>query len=232
MTTDEGGMRLPHDATSGQSVASVACAAQTAYGANDGGLTMTNMPSALGPDNFGEAMTKLRDKWGWMVGIGIALVLCGMLALGNMMLATFAVVLFAGWMMIISGVIEIIHGFQMKTTWGKFFLEVLVGLLYVVAGVFTLMAPPAAAAVLTLIAGAAFAASGIVRIVMAFQMQSGTPWIWVALSGAITTLLGALVLAQWPYSGLYILGLFFGVDLVFAGFGWIGVGLALRNKAA
>lgn len=192
---------------------------------------MTNMPSALGPENFGEAMTKLRDKWGWMVGIGIALVLCGMLALGNMMLATFAVVLFAGWMMIISGVIEIIHGFQMKTTWGKFFLEILVGLLYVVAGVFTLMAPPAAAAVLTLIAGAAFAASGIVRIVMAFQMQSGTPWIWVALSGAITTLLGALVLAQWPYSGLYILGLFFGVDLVFAGFGWIGLGLALRNKA-
>jgi len=192
---------------------------------------MTNIQGALGPDNFGEAMTKLRDKWGWMVGIGIALVICGMLALGNMMLATFAVVLFAGWMMIISGVIEIIHGFQMKT-WGKFFLEVLVGLLYVVAGVFTLMAPPAAAAVLTLIAGAAFAASGIVRIVMAFQMQSGSPWIWVALSGAITTLLGALVLAQWPYSGLYILGLFFGVDLVFAGFGWIGVGLALRNKAA
>ncbi|MCZ8096409.1 MAG: DUF308 domain-containing protein, partial [Burkholderiales bacterium] len=89
---------------------------------------------------------------------------------------------------------------------------------------------PAAAALLTLIAGAAFAASGIVRIVMAFQMQSGTPWIWVALSGAITTLLGALVLAQWPYSGLYVLGLFFGVDLVFAGIGWIGVGLALRNK--
>ena len=52
----------------------------------------------------------------------------------------------------------------------------------------------------------------------------------VADTGAITTLLGALVLAQWPYSGLYVLGLFFGVDLVFAGIGWIGVGLALRNK--
>jgi uncharacterized membrane protein HdeD (DUF308 family) len=132
-------------------------------------------------------------------------------------------------MMIVSGIVEIVHGFRMQT-WGKFFLEVLVGVLYVVAGVFVLMAPPAAAAVLTLIAGAAFAASGIVRIVMAFQMQSGTPWIWVALSGAITTLLGALVLAQWPYSGLYVLGLFFGVDLVFAGIGWIGVGLALRSK--
>jgi uncharacterized membrane protein HdeD (DUF308 family) len=190
---------------------------------------MTNITGSLGPENFGEAMAKLRDKWGWIVGIGVALLVCGLLALGNMVLATFAVVVFAGWMMIVSGVIEIVHGFRMKT-WGKFFLEVLVGVLYVVAGVFVLMAPPAAAAVLTLIAGAAFAASGIVRIVMAFQMQSGTPWIWVALSGAITTLLGALVLAQWPYSGLYVLGLFFGVDLVFAGIGWIGVGLALRSK--
>lgn len=190
---------------------------------------MTNVTGSLGPENFGEAMAKLRDKWGWIVGIGVALLVCGLLALGNMVLATFAVVVFAGWMMIISGVIEIVHGFRMQT-WGKFFLEVLVGVLYVVAGVFVLMAPPAAAAVLTLIAGAAFAASGIVRIIMAFQMQSGTPWIWVALSGAVTTLLGALVLAQWPYSGLYVLGLFFGVDLVFAGIGWIGVGLALRSK--
>jgi uncharacterized membrane protein HdeD (DUF308 family) len=190
---------------------------------------MTNITGSLGPENFGEAMAKLRDKWGWIVGIGVALLVCGLLALGNMVLATFAVVVFAGWMMIVSGIIEIVHGFRMQT-WGKFFLEVLVGVLYVVAGVFVLMAPPAAAAVLTLIAGAAFAASGIVRIVMAFQMQSGTPWIWVALSGAITTLLGALVLAQWPYSGLYVLGLFFGVDLVFAGIGWIGVGLALRSK--
>lgn len=192
---------------------------------------MTNITGSLGPENFGAAMDKLRDKWGWIVGIGVALLACGLLALGNMVMATFAVVVFAGWMMIVSGVIEIIHGFQMKT-WGKFFLEVLVGILYVVAGVFTLMAPPAAAAVLTLIAGAAFAASGIVRVIMAFQMQSGTPWIWVALSGVITTLLGAMVLTQWPYSGLYVLGLFFGVDLVFAGVGWIGVGLALRSKAA
>jgi uncharacterized membrane protein HdeD (DUF308 family) len=192
---------------------------------------MTNITGSLGPENFGAAMDKLRDKWGWIVGIGVALLACGLLALGNMVMATFAVVVFAGWMMIVSGVIEIIHGFRMKT-WGKFFLEVLVGILYVVAGVFTLMAPPAAAAVLTLIAGAAFAASGIVRVIMAFQMQSGTPWIWVALSGVITTLLGAMVLAQWPYSGLYVLGLFFGVDLVFAGVGWIGVGLALRSKAA
>lgn len=192
---------------------------------------MSQGTGVLSPDNLGEIRTALRDKWGWIVAIGVLLILCGLAALGNMLLATFAVVVFAGAMMIVSGVIEIVHGFQMKT-WGKFFLEVLVGVLYVVAGVFTLLAPPAAAAVLTLIAGAALAASGIVRIILAFQMQSGTPWIWVALSGLVTTLLGGLVLAQWPYSGLFVLGLFFGIDLVFAGVGWLTLGLALRRAAA
>ena len=66
--------------------------------------------------------------------------------------------------------------------------------------------------------------------VVAFQMQTGTPWIWVAISGVVTTLLGVMVLAQWPYSGLFVIGLFFGVDLVFAGAGWVGFGLALRNR--
>ncbi|MHB2166031.1 HdeD family acid-resistance protein [Alsobacter sp. R-9] len=190
---------------------------------------MSNMVGGLRPENVTEAVTVLRDKWGWIVAIGVLLTLCGLAALGNMMLATFTVVIFAGVMMIVSGIIEVIHGFQIKS-WGKFILEVLIGLLYIVAGIFTVTATPAAAVVMTLVIGAALAASGIMRIILAFQMQTGTPWIWVAISGVVTTLLGVMVLAQWPYSGLFVIGLFFGVDLVFAGAGWIGFGLALRNR--
>jgi uncharacterized membrane protein HdeD (DUF308 family) len=51
----------------------------------------------------------------------------------------------------------------------------------------------------------------------------------VALSGAITLLLGLLILARWPVSSLYILGLFLGIDLVMAGAGWIGIGFGLRR---
>jgi uncharacterized membrane protein HdeD (DUF308 family) len=61
-------------------------------------------------------------------------------------------------------------------------------------------------------------------------MKQGTPWLWVAFSGVITLLLGLVILAHWPVSGLYILGLFLGVDLIFAGMSWIGVGLGLRSR--
>jgi uncharacterized membrane protein HdeD (DUF308 family) len=36
-----------------------------------------------------------------------------------------------------------------------------------------------------------------------------------------------VILAHWPVSGLYILGLFLGIDLVLAGASWIGIGLGL-----
>ncbi len=84
---------------------------------------------------------------------------------------------------------------------------------------------------LTLILGASLVASGIMRIILAFSMKRETPWIWVALSGVITVLLGALILARWPVSSLYILGLFLGIDLIMAGAGWIGIGLGLHRGA-
>jgi len=92
--------------------------------------------------------------------------------------------------------------------------------------------PLLAAALLTLVLGASLVASGIMRIILAFSMKRETPWIWVALSGMITLLLGLLILAHWPINSVYILGLFLGIDLIFAGAGWIGIGLGLRRGQA
>jgi uncharacterized membrane protein HdeD (DUF308 family) len=66
---------------------------------------------------------------------------------------------------------------------------------------------------------------------MAFYMRQEMPWAWVAISGVITILIGLIILNQWPVSSLYVLGLFLGIDLVFAGAGWIGLGLGLRRTA-
>jgi uncharacterized membrane protein HdeD (DUF308 family) len=67
------------------------------------------------------------------------------------------------------------------------------------------------------------------RIVLAFNFKEEMPWIWVAASGVITFLLGLIILAHWPVSGLYILGLFLGIDLIIVGVGWIGIGLGLKR---
>ena len=170
----------------------------------------------------------LRAKSGWIIALGIVYVIAGFVALGSVVFATVVTVFVVGIMMLIAGAAEVINAFQIKT-WGKFLLWLLLGVLYIVAGFVTFENPLLAAALLTLLLGFSLVASGIMRIVLAFSMKEGTPWLWVALSGMITLLLGLVILAHWPVSSLYILGLFLGIDLIIAGASWIGVGFGLRR---
>lgn len=189
---------------------------------------MTSASDISMTSNSEHGIAPLRAKWGWIVALGLVYLLTGLIALGSVMTATVASVLVVGAMMIIAGVAEVINAFQVKG-WGKFLLWILLGALYIIAGFVTFENPLLAAALLTLMLGAALVASGIMRIILAFGMKQETPWIWVALSGAITLLLGVIILAHWPVSSLFVLGLFLGIDLVMAGAGWIGIGLSLRR---
>jgi uncharacterized membrane protein HdeD (DUF308 family) len=184
------------------------------------------------PRSFADAsgLEPLRAKSGWIIALGVVYVITGIIALGSVVLATAATVFVVGIMMVIAGVAEVINAFQIKT-WGRFLLWLLLGALYIVAGLITFENPLLAAAILTLFLGIALIASGVMRIVLAFSMQAVMPWIWVLLSGVITLLLGLVIVAHWPVSSLYILGLFLGIDLVLAGASWIGIGLGLKRHA-
>ena len=172
----------------------------------------------------------LRAKSGWIIALGVVYVLAGLIALGSVVFATKVTVFVVGIMMLISGIAEVINAFQIKS-WGKFLLWLLLGVLYIVAGFITFENPLLAAAVLTLFLGFVLIASGVMRIVLAFSMQAGMPWMWVVLSGVITLLLGLIIVAHWPVSSLYVLGVFLGVDLLIAGIGWIGIGSGLKRLA-
>ena len=169
----------------------------------------------------------LRAKWGWIAALGAVYMIAGFVALGSVVTATVVSVFVVGIMMLVAGVAEVLNAFQVKT-WGNFVLWVLLGALYIIAGFVTLENPVLAAAVLTLVLSIALIASGVTRIILAFSMKEGV--ILIVLSGVITLVLGIVILAHWPVSSLYILGLFLGVDLLFAGAGWIGLGLGLRRR--
>jgi uncharacterized membrane protein HdeD (DUF308 family) len=173
-------------------------------------------------------MAPLRAGSGWIIALGVVYVIAGFIALGSVVMATVASVFVVGVMMIIAGVAEVFNAFQIKS-WGKFLVWALLGVLYIIAGFFAFENPLLAAAVLTLVLGASLVASGLVRIFLAFSMKRESPWIWVALSGVITLLLGGIILAHWPVSSVYTLGIFLGIDLIFAGASWIGLGFGLRR---
>jgi uncharacterized membrane protein HdeD (DUF308 family) len=192
---------------------------------------MTSASDTSQPLGLGSGIAALHAKWGWIVALGVVYLIAGFVALGSVMMATVASVIVVGAMMIVAGAVEIIGAFQMKS-WGKFLIWALLGVLYVIAGFLTFENPLFAAVLLTLFLGASLIASGAVRLFLAFSMKRESPWVWVALSGAITLLLGLLIVARWPVNSVYILGLFLGIDLIMAGTGWISLGFALKRRGA
>ncbi|MBR1204387.1 MULTISPECIES: HdeD family acid-resistance protein [unclassified Bradyrhizobium] len=193
-------------------------------------MSTASSSPATPPHSLGSGLANLRAKWGWIVALGVIYLIAGVLAFGSVFFATVVSVLFVGAMMIVAGVAEIINAFQFKT-WGKFLFWLLLGALYVVAGFITFENPLLAAATLTLFLGIALVVSGIVRIFLAFGMNSAAPWGMVAISGLITLVLGVMILARWPVSSLYVLGIFLSVDLICAGVSWISMGMALKQRA-
>ncbi|WP_294538077.1 DUF308 domain-containing protein [uncultured Rhodoblastus sp.] len=180
-----------------------------------------------GPHSLGRAVEKLRSRWGWLVAYGALCVLFGVLALGLVEASSLAVVFLIALMLVVAGGAEILLGFNSRD-WPSFFLWLISGLFYLVFGAFALARPEVAAAVLTAVVGVGFLVAGLARIWLGFMLPAG-PKAFVVLAGAVTTLLGVLILAGWPGNTMIILGTLFGVDLVFYGSSWIALGLRLRR---
>ncbi len=187
---------------------------------------MATMPAS---HSLGSALATLRPKWGWCVTLGIALMVCGVIALLSLIVATAVTVIWVGAMMVIGGVIEIVHGFQMKG-WGRSILWVVTGGLYVIGGVFAILNPLLASVVLTLILAIALIIAGIMRIVLGLHLKGAGHSGLIMLSGALTLLFGLIILVHWPLSSLYALGIILGVDLIQAGAGWLNLGLLLKRS--
>ncbi|TMJ32697.1 MAG: HdeD family acid-resistance protein [Alphaproteobacteria bacterium] len=181
-----------------------------------------------GPHSLGSGVRALRPKWGWIVGFGVFSLIAGVIALGSTVIATASAVYIVGFMMLFAGAAEIVAAFNAKD-WGHRLLWLLLGALYVFAGFICLQNPFEAATILTLLLGIALIVGGLVRIFLATQMKHGTPWGWVVFSGILSFLLGLIIVAQWPVSSFFVLGIFLGIDLIFIGSGWITIGLALKK---
>jgi len=162
------------------------------------------------------------------LGLGICLIVLGTIALGSSVLATMATVVLIGWLLIIGGVLEGVHAFWRERGWGGFFIDLLTGILYVVVG-FMMVANPAEAAVTLTLAIVLFLMfGGIFRVIVALMLRF-PHWGWLVLHGAVNLLLGIAIWRQWPLSGLWVIGLFVGLDLIFNGWSLVMLGLSAKK---
>lgn len=184
--------------------------------------TTPPMPHLHADDHVG-----LRREWVWFLILGIALVVMGMMAIGSAFVATLATVTVLGVLLLAAGIVQVVSSFW-SPRWGGLFVHLLIGLLYAVTGFLVLECPVSAAAALTMLMAAFFIVGGLFRIAGALMVRFHG-WAWDLLNGAITLLLGVIIWRNFPEATFWVIGVFVGVEMIFAGWTWIMFSLLAKN---
>ena len=162
-----------------------------------------------------------RRRTGWDLVLGALLVIGGLVILGHAVWATAVSVLFLGWVLLLVGVVGLVGAF-FRIGKGGFWVSALSGGLLLVLGGVCLRNPEVAAVTLTLVAGALFLATGIVRLAASAQEPE---YRWpLLIAGVVSTLLGLMVLFNLVSASYVLLGVILGIETLFDGIAMMLVG--------
>jgi uncharacterized membrane protein HdeD (DUF308 family) len=170
----------------------------------------------------------LVHNWGWLLAQGILLVVLGTVGLGLSFLLTLATVFIFGVFLVIGGGVQIFQTFKCRG-WGSIMWHALIAVLYVLAGLSVMANPLAASTLFTLLLAGALVGIGAMRLIMAFQVRGVRNWGWTLIGGIAAMVLGFMILAQWPVSGFWMIGLFVAIEMIFSGWSYIIIALGARQ---
>ncbi|HEY1381135.1 MAG TPA: HdeD family acid-resistance protein [Gemmataceae bacterium] len=169
----------------------------------------------------------LRRNWVWFLLLGIALIVLGLIAIGSATMATVATMLFFGWLLLFGGILQIVHAFWARQ-WCGFLLQLVVGVLQAVIGGLMVTRPLSFGLALTLLMAVFFVVGGVFRMIAAASLPfEGRGWL--LLSGLIDLIMGIIIWSEWPQSGLWVIGLFVGIDLLIHGWWLVMLSLSART---
>jgi len=177
----------------------------------------------------GKNIAALKKTWGWFLALGILLVLFGFMVIMFPVAGTFTIEILFGVVLLIAGLAQLGLAFHARG-WGGFLLTLISGLLYTLLGLLFLLYPLSGAITLTLLLGAFLLLTGLIKLGLAAKLKPNYNWNWVMFDGLITILLGILILAAWPSDSLWVVGLLFGINLVFSGLSSIVISLAVKES--
>jgi uncharacterized membrane protein HdeD (DUF308 family) len=155
------------------------------------------------------------------------MVALGVTALFIMPAATLGTILVLGWLLVVSGIAEMVQTFRVRR-WGGLFLHLVGGILGVLIGLVVITHPLVGAMASTLLFASFFTVIGLFWLIAAIRLKFPR-WGWALFDGVITLGLGILLWVSWPVSALWFLGLAVGVSLILRGWSYVMFALAIRN---
>jgi uncharacterized membrane protein HdeD (DUF308 family) len=175
-------------------------------------------------------------KGNWLFVTGIILVLLGVGSMISPAIAGNAVVYLIGGLLLITGLIQLLAGWQAES-WRQKLGSLIHGGIAAVGGIAVMAHPFYGLAALSLVLAIFFAVEGIWKVVSSFSYRPVPGWIALLMSGALDLILGILIWRQWPVSGLWAVGILVGVNLLSTGMAFVALAItwkrtvhAVKNK--
>ena len=184
--------------------------------------TSPSVPTGVSIRDFRAVVSRHRT---WFIVLGIVLVLLGAGAIVFPFITTIAAKIFLGWLFLIGGIVQVVHAFSTKA-WSEFLLNLLIGLLYLVAGGWLAFFPLTGILTLTILLAFMFIFEGGMEAGMAFRMRPHEGWGWMLFAGIVAVLVGVLILAQLPSSATWAIGLLVGINMISTGWAYLFLAMA------
>jgi len=170
----------------------------------------------------------VRKASGWSLLCGILMFILGILAISLPLASSIGIVIVLAWLILFAGISHLIFAFQSHSV-GGFLWQVLLAVLYGIAGIYMLMNPLLGVLSLTLVLAIFLLVEGILEIALYFGIRRLRHAGWVLFDGIVTLILGILIWAQWPSSSVWVIGTLVGISLMFSGISRFMLSLAFRD---
>jgi uncharacterized membrane protein HdeD (DUF308 family) len=144
------------------------------------------------------------------------MVLAGVLALIFPVFASTGVLVLLGWLLIISGIAQIVSLLG-ATQVPYFWLQLVTLTLEILVGYLLVTRPEAGLVAVTFLMLVLFLVSGIARVVFALMIRPMQDWLWVLASGLVAIVCALVLFGNLPEAATWLLGVLLGIELVAVG---------------
>jgi uncharacterized membrane protein HdeD (DUF308 family) len=175
-----------------------------------------------------EVREGLRRSWKALMFVGVAAIALGCIAILVPAVAAVGTAIFIGWLLLFVGIVMIAGAFSAHSV-GTLVLRLIWAILTVVVGLWLIVEPHNGTLTLTLVLGIYFLFMGLTRTTIAFLARGEPNAGLLGLSGIAGILIGVLILAKFPSSADWAIGLLVGIDLIFIGWTLTSVALVGRD---
>jgi uncharacterized membrane protein HdeD (DUF308 family) len=175
-----------------------------------------------------DPIASLKLSRGWLLALGIALIILGTVALGDTLTVTVVSVFLIGSLLITSGVFHVVH--LVRHSEIRSFWNILATVCDFAAGLYMVANPALGALTLTLVLAAFMLVSGVTRLIAVSRANLPHKF-WPVLDAILSIALGILLWVHWPWSGLWFIGFAIAIQLIFRGWTWVMIGLALGGSS-